>query len=101
MTIEIWLHSTFDSYFPTKEEMTPDRPCRVQIGGGLIEVTYAEHDGRTVRYSGSEHGEGHFDLAAPEVAGKATLHRFPGSPFLDGYWCEDGGRGMWRITLAK
>lgn len=100
MTVEVWPRSTFETY-SVEGRMGADRRCRVQIGDGLIEVTYAERDGTTVKYSGREHGEGHFELAALEVAGKATLHRFPGGPFLDGYWCEDGGRGMWRITLAK
>lgn len=100
MTAEIWPRSTFDTYF-AGDKMVADRRCRVQIGGGLIEVTYAEDDGTTVRYSGRERGEGHFDLAAPEVAGKATLHRFPNDKFLEGYWCEGQVRGMWQITLAK
>lgn len=99
MTVEIWPRSTFDTYF-ADDEMTADRPCRVQIGAGLIEVTYAD-DGATVRYSGREQGEGHFDLAAPEIAGKATLHRFSKDRFLEGYWREGQVKGMWRITLAE
>ena len=53
-------------------------------------------------YRGKNNWDGHFDLAAPERKGRASLHCFPNSHFMEGYWQEEdvrGVRGMWRIHL--
>lgn len=76
-----------------------DRPCRVRMGDGHIEVSYDEDDG-PVRYSGTEIGTGHFRLKSTEAEGEATLHMFPGSRIMEGYYVERGESGLWRIELA-
>lgn len=61
MTVEVWPKSTYETYF-TSQPVSTDARCRVRIGDGLIEVSYEDDDGSTVRYSGTEHGAGHFIL---------------------------------------
>ena len=57
---------------------------------------------RAARYRGPNRGDGHFSLEmhGPGTSGKASLHMFEGSTFLEGYRTEDAYRGMWRIGLA-
>jgi hypothetical protein len=92
-----WPNSKFDSLWYSGDILR-DLPCRVRIGDGHIEVTY-EDDG-LVSYSGTEVGAGHFNLKRMDVAGEATLHMFPGTRIMDGYWVEGPSSGMWRISLA-
>ena len=81
------------------------RQCEVCIADdGKIEVTYrssADETGYTV-YEGKELDEGHYLLECESpVCGRATLHRFPDSLILEGYWDEVDDRGMRRITLGE
>jgi hypothetical protein len=99
MTVEVWPNST-QEVFHANRGARSDWPCRVRLGDRLIEVTYTDDEERVIRYGGREAGAGHFELNAPAVDGRASLHRFDGGKFLEGYWCEGNVRGMWRITLA-
>ncbi len=74
-------------------------PCEVRIDDKEIVVTYQE-DGSVVEYRGKNNLDGHFDLQS-DLGGKATLHMFPGSIFLEGNWGEGSDRGFWRITLGS
>jgi len=74
--------------------------CEVKIAGDEIVVSYEQYD-EYVLYRGREHGTGHFVLECLEREGKATLHQIPGSLILEGYWSEEGERGMWRIALQS
>lgn len=73
---------------------------KVIIGDGEIEVSYLD-GGVSHLYKGTEIGSGHYKLAAVGFDGKATLHQFPDGKILEGYWIEDGYRGMWRIQLSQ
>ena len=73
-------------------------PCRVRMEDGGISVMYDEEGGEA-NYSGRERGPGHYELSYPAKNGRATLHHFPDSAVLEGFWVEDGYEGMWRITL--
>lgn len=89
----------------TMEVFTPDRgsyqqPCKVRLDSDQLRLEY-EDDGQAYAYSGGALGDGHYSLKAEGFDGKATLHCFPGSIFLDGAWQEEGGYGMWRIHLAS
>lgn len=78
--------------------------CEVKIDGKNIVVSYIEEGHPTaVIYKGTEHDPGHYELSNSnnDVRGRATLHRFKGSNFLEGWWEEKGMQGMWRITLNK
>lgn len=75
-----------------------DDPCVVKIDEESILVEY-EDDG-IVQYRGNNNGNGHFELHALEVKGKASLHLSPDSSILEGSWVEGSYRGMWRIELA-
>ena len=57
----------------------------VRLSDESIEVAYEDDEG-TVCYRGKNKGDGHFDLTAPERNGRASLHCFPNSHFLEGYW---------------
>lgn len=74
--------------------------CKVTIDAQNISIDYSD-EGESYRYAGQEHGHGHYILYCHSIKGEATLHRLPGSKFLEGYWIEDGERGMWRITLKN
>lgn len=76
----------------------------VSISGGHIELKYdSYHDGQVtpMKYVGTEDGPGHFSLACPEWAGKATLHRFAEASVLEGSWKEEGASGMWKVRLME
>jgi hypothetical protein len=83
------------------KEAAESQTCEVRImDDGEIVVSY-ETDGDFVVYKGEEQGQGHYLLESEEPQGRASLHRFPGSLILEGYWEEDGMKGMWRIELGE
>ena len=79
------------------------RQCEVRLAdNGEIEVSFrssADETGYTV-YEGKELDEGHYLLECESPVGRATLHRFPDSLILEGYWEEGDDHGMRRITLG-
>jgi hypothetical protein len=81
------------------------RPSRnvtasVKLDGEDITVEYPGEHGQE-RYFGKALAPGHYELRAVEIGGRATLHRFPGSDYLEGYWSQDHHYGMWRIQLIN
>ncbi len=94
-----WNHCTADLlyYDKTPADMN-DEGYIVRLTDETIEVAYDDAAGH-VCYRGKNNGDGHFDLTAPERNGKASLHCFPDSQLMEGYWLEDGLQGMWRILL--
>ena len=86
-----------------------DEGAEVEIEGEVkfddsrIVVSYELEDGGYVVYQGTEKGKGHYELKAPSVNGRATLHMFEKSKILEGYWFEsdEGWSGMWRIKLLE
>lgn len=91
-----------DTLFYT-ERATTNEPCEVRVDEPEIVVTYPRDGG--VTYTRRSDGSGHFVLSANRYNGRATLHMFPGSLVLEGYWVETQigqaeQRGMWRIVLA-
>lgn len=86
-----------------------DQGAEVEVEGEVrfddtrISVSYEIEDGGYVVYQGTEKGKGHYELRAPSINGRATLHMFDSSRILEGYWAEreeDDIRGMWRIRLC-
>ncbi|MCG4254114.1 hypothetical protein K6W37_09455 [Acetobacter senegalensis] len=69
--------------------------CDVRIDGETLIVSYDD----TI-YRGNDSGGGHYDLIAPMVNGRATLHRAKDSDTLEGSWIEGGFIGMWQIELS-
>lgn len=94
----IWHNSKMSTFYYSDEPSSEDYPCIVEINEDKISVKYDDEE--VVEYQGKNHGNGHFELSAPEIGGKASLHMFPNSLILEGYWIEDSYRGMWRILLA-
>lgn len=93
-----WANSKFDClYFDCEAETGLE--CKVIVGDGEVEVSYVE-DGDRYYYRGLEVAPGHFTLRAVGFDGEATLHQFPDGRILEGYWTEEGNRGMWKIQLA-
>jgi hypothetical protein len=72
--------------------------CQVRTNRDEIVVSY--NDDGPVVYKGIKKGKGHFELKAPKINGRASLHMFENSKFLEGFWDEDGYKGMWRIWLG-
>lgn len=84
-----------------------DVPTVVSIENGHITVTYSL-ESEQYRYTGTERGEGHFELRKSGDDGRATLHRAaasltatPDQParILEGSWVEGQTSGMWKIRL--
>lgn len=95
--MKIWKSCRFDTlYYHDGADVNDE--CDVVIDGEYITVSY-DADGLRVTYFGLMKGNGHFELQAPDVNGRATLHRFDDGRTLEGYWVEGELKGMWRITL--
>ena len=76
------------------------RGVTVEIGARTILVEW--HEGaQWHRFEGVRSGQGHFLLRSDDARTKATLHRFPDSPILEGYWSRNGKSGFWRIHLPR
>lgn len=95
----IWRNSKMTSLYYSEEAADEDYPCIVRVDDEGILVEYEDSKG-VKQYCGKNSGNGHFELHAPEVKGKASLHMFPGASILEGSWVEAGYRGMWRIELG-
>ena len=75
--------------------------CEVKVSSdGSILVDWEDEQGQHQIYTGSEVGDGHFDLKANGGVDKMSLHRFPNGLTLDGRWVEDGDEGMLTIFLG-
>lgn len=85
-------------YYDSKADAGDD--CEVRIDNGEIVVSFDRDDG-PVLYRGMDRGHGHYILESAEEEARATLHRLPGSVFLEGYWAtmDQSESGMWRIRL--
>lgn len=92
-------NAKFDTlYYDSRASI--NEPCEVIVADNELTVSYYDEDLESYAvYKGKEIAPGHFDLVAPMVNGRATLHRFPGADILVGEWMEGGYRGMWRIEL--
>jgi hypothetical protein len=97
----VWNNSKMTSlYYDTTSADISD--CEVRIDGKDIIVSYREEDEQlSVIWQGTEHGSGHYELTLEAGQGRASLHRFEKSTFLEGWWKEQGEEGMWRIELLK
>lgn len=73
--------------------------CKVTIEDDRIEIGYDLEERGHVTWRGVSRGVGHYELGCPELEGRGTLHMFPDSKYLEGFWVESGIRGMWRIEL--
>lgn len=96
--MQIWKNCTADIFYSDERTAINDEGYIVRLSDDVIEVAYDDDEG-AVCYRGKNNGNGHFDLTAPERKGRASLHCFLNSYFMEGYWQEDGARGMWRIHL--
>jgi len=85
-------------YYDESPTITKDEGYIVRLTEESIEVAYDDDEG-AVCYRGKNSGDGHYQLTATERNGRASLHCFPGSNFMEGYWHEGDSRGMWRIEL--
>lgn len=98
--MQIWKNCTAAIFYDDERAAINDRGYIVRLSDDNIEVAYDDDEG-AVYYRGQNNGNGHFDLTAPERKGRASLHCFPNSHFMEGYWQEDKARGMWRIQLKN
>ncbi len=94
-----WNRCTADIlFYDERPTLTKDEGYIVRLSEENIEVAYDDDEG-AVCYRGKNTGNGHYELIASERNGKASLHCFHGSKFMEGYWHEGDSRGMWRIEL--
>jgi hypothetical protein len=97
--METWKDARFDSFYYDAAADT-NESCEVILNDGELTISYWDDDikGPAI-YKGREVAPGHFELTAPMLNGRATLHRLPDAVLLVGSWVEDGERGMWQIEL--
>lgn len=98
---EMYLNSCITyAYLDSREAEYVD--CIIIIDGHSIQVKMSfEYEELPFVWYGTSSGADHFELLCPELAGRATLHRFSRGRVLDGCWWEDGDHGFWRIELQK
>jgi hypothetical protein len=95
--VRLWRNARADIFFYDAAAETAV-PCEVKIDADSVVISYRDETG-WINYSGPNSGSGHFELRADRVDGRSSMHMFPGSAFLEGFWIEEGQRGMWRISL--
>ena len=95
----LWNNCTMTTLYYSADA-SHDWVCVVKIDDKKILVEYQYEGDALVQYTGKDQGNGHFELTANKVFGKASLHMFPGADLLVGNWHEGGTRGMWQIQLA-
>lgn len=96
----IWKNCHADIFYCDDKPELKDPGYEVRITPDEIVISY-EGDVGWVNWKGHDLGGGHYELASAEVDGRAMLHRFGDSEFLEGYWSEGSDHGMWRICLAN
>lgn len=95
----IWNNCRVDIlYYDDKADL--DEQCEVKIEKDSIVFSYDPEGDGPVVYKGNNNGDGHFELKAPERNGQSSLHMSENGTILEGFWMEDGLKGMWRIRLA-
>jgi hypothetical protein len=95
----IWKNCIADIYYQDDKPALNDPGYEVRITDDELVVSYEGEVG-WVNYKGRDLGGGHYELFSREVNGRTLLHRLGESEILEGYWAENGCRGMWRLHLA-
>lgn len=101
MNTTVYRNATCWTYY-FGQDAAEHMPCEVRISdeNGEIVVSYEGEEGYTL-YSGKENGVGHYELRSENPRGRASLHQFPDGRILEGFWEENGCKGMWRIELGE
>lgn len=94
----IWKNCSADIFYQYDAPELKDPGYQVRIDGDEMVISY-EGDRGWVNYQGKDLGGGHYELRAPEVDGRALMHRVPGAEIIEGCWQENGWSGMWRVRL--
>ena len=89
-----------ETYFSSADPMT-EFEVELRLDDTELVISYEDEDAqgspRVVIYRGKNTGDGHFELLASGVDGRATLHRHPKHDVFEGTWIEEGAKGMWRL----
>lgn len=92
-----------DTIYYDDDEAAEGDECEIrQEDNGRLVVSYEDGD-EYVTYSGKGI-DGHYTLTCTshrEKNGRASLHHMNNSRILEGFWIEDGWKGLWRIYLPK
>lgn len=79
----------------------------VTLDGNVIHIEFVGEallpalDNEPIVYKGWQIAPGHFRLVGPNQGDIATLHAFPNSRRLEGYWQENSTLGMWLVELPE
>lgn len=73
----------------------------ISMEDNKISLSFDNEDGENFKYLGEENGSGHYLLKSTDSDEKCTLHGFPSSKILDGYWLdkENDDEGFWRVRI--
>lgn len=87
-------------YYPGTDAMT-EFEVELRLDDQELVISYEDEDSQgkplIVIYRGRNSGDGHFELRADGVEGRATLHKHPKHEVFEGTWIEEGAKGMWRL----
>lgn len=91
---------TCETYYSGPDAMI-EFEVEVRLDEKELVISYEDVDGQgaplIVIYRGRNTGDGHFELTASGVSGRATLHKHPKHDVFEGTWIEEGEKGMWRL----
>lgn len=87
-------------YYTGQDAMT-EFEVELRLDEKELVISYEDEDAQgkplVVIYRGKNSGDGHFELRATGVEGRATLHKHPQHDVFEGTWIEEGAKGMWRL----
>lgn len=95
---KIYKNSLMSLYYTDRPADT-DLECIVVVGENKIELKYDQEDGQFWSWKGELNSPGHYLVYANYPGSRGTLHHLEQMKYLEGYWVENGYRGMWRIQL--
>lgn len=89
-----------ETYYSGTDAMT-EYEVELRLDDKELVISYEDEDAQgkplVVIYRGRDTGDGHFELRATGVDGRASLHRNPKHDIFEGTWIEEGYSGMWRL----
>jgi len=94
---------TVEDFKSNREEIYYRFDGIISIENGKLQLSYDNEDGENFKYFGEEIGEGHWKLNLTDGEETASLHSFPKSKILEGYWINSDveEQGFWRVHIKQ
>ena len=95
---KVYTNATMDTYYQDQPAHLGS-DCILSFNDDECELKYDDDDGKFWSWKGIAQGQGHYKLKANHSGAQGSLHMFEGARIMDGYWSENGFKGMWRVYL--